>query len=259
MTIRILNEDCLVALPRLAAEGFRAHSVVTDPPYHLTSIVKRFGAANAAPAKHETDGAYARASRGFMGKQWDGGDIALRPETWRLVFDCMLPGAYLLAFGGTRTWHRQAVAIEDAGFEVRDTLAWMFGSGFPKSHNLHGEWEGWGTALKPAFEPIVVARKPLIGTVAANVLAHGTGAINIDACRIGTEGGTRKADTTAASLTKTVTAFGNGLNGGVVVALDKGRWPANVILSYPEDQYLLRPDATTEQKRELFRWLHENA
>ena len=219
MTIRILNEDCLVALPLLAAQGLQAHSAVTDPPYHLTSIVKRFGASTAAPAKHGTDGAYARASRGFMGKQWDGGDIALRPETWRLVFDCLRPGAYLLAFGGTRTWHRQAVAIEDAGFEIRDTIMWLYGSGFPKSHDAG---KGWGTALKPAVEPIVVARKPLIGTVAANVLAHGVGAMNIDACRI--EG-------VAQPFGNPTQADGYRLHKRAKdwAPNATGRWPANVI------------------------------
>src|SRR5690606_17682322 len=95
------------------------------------------------------------------------------------------PGGHLLAFGGSRTWHRLQSGIEDAGFEIRDSIAWLYGSGFPKSRNLDGDWEGWGTALKPAFEPIVMARKPLVGTVAANVLAYGTGALNIDATRIG--------------------------------------------------------------------------
>lgn len=211
-------------------------AVVTDAPYHLTSIVKRFGGENAAPAQHGTDGVYARASSGFMGKQWDGGDIAFRPETWRLVFDAMKPGAYLAALGGTRTYHRMACAIEDAGFEIRDTLCWLYGTGFPKSHDvskgidkaagvdsvvghrkvavdkwtdegrrrteagktepydvpIHApatpdaiRWQGWGTALKPAFEPIILARKPLSEkTVVANVLAHGTGALNIDATRV---------------------------------------------------------------------------
>jgi site-specific DNA-methyltransferase (adenine-specific) len=123
-----------------------------------------------------------------MGKQWDGGDVAFRPETWAAVSRVLKPGAYLLAFGGTRTYHRLAVAIEDAGFEIRDTVMWVYGSGFPKSHNLDGDREGWGTALKPAWEPIVVARKPLAGTVAENVAEHGTGAINIDGCRVGSFG-----------------------------------------------------------------------
>lgn len=117
MSVRVIEGDSLLVVPTLDADSF--HSCVTDPPYHLTSIVKRFGAANAAPAQHGTDGAYARASRGFMGKQWDGGDVAFRPETWAEVLRVLKPGAHLLAFGGTRTYHRLACAIEDAGFEIR--------------------------------------------------------------------------------------------------------------------------------------------
>jgi DNA modification methylase len=111
-------------------------SVVCDPPYHLTSIVKRFGAENAAPAQVGKTGAYARASKGFMGQTWDGGDVAFRPETWAEVLRVLKPGGHLVAFSGTRTYHRMAVAIEDAGFEVRDMIAWHYGAGFPKSHNI---------------------------------------------------------------------------------------------------------------------------
>lgn len=235
--IRLLRGDMLDLLPTLPAESF--HACVTDPPYHLTSIVKRFGGATAAPAKFGTDGAYAHASAGFMGKQWDGGDIAFRPETWAAVLRVLRPGAHLLCFGGSRTSHRMVCAIEDAGFEIRDTLCWLYGSGFPKSldvskaidraagvmrevvgskagmpgyrtgrtgeNEVYGDglangsakceittpatpeaaqWTGWGTALKPAYEPIILARKPLAGTVAANVLRHGCGGINVDACRV---------------------------------------------------------------------------
>jgi site-specific DNA-methyltransferase (adenine-specific) len=211
-------------------------SVVCDPPYHLTSIVKRFGSANSAPAKAGKTGAYARASKGFMGQSWDGGDVAFRSETWAEVLRVLKPGGHLIAFSGTRTYHRMAVAIEDAGFEVRDMIAWHYGSGFPKSHDISKaidkaagaerevlslgersatrprvegqsrekayrlnsdasitapatdaarEWDGWGTALKPATEPICLARKPLSEkSIAANVLKWGTGALNLDACRI---------------------------------------------------------------------------
>jgi DNA modification methylase len=217
--------DCLEVLPLLEADSI--DSCVTDPPYHLTSIVKRFGSTNAAPCQHGTDGAYARASKGFMGKQWDGGDIAFRPEIWAEVLRVLKPGAHLLAFSSTRTYHRMACAIEDAGFEIRDQIGWCYGSGFPKSHNVglaidkvngaehrgkafnmkgrgeraeeldangreflppyeaNNEWGGWGTALKPAWEPICLARKPLSeSSIAANVLQHGTGGINVDGCRI---------------------------------------------------------------------------
>lgn len=221
--------DCIAAMKSMPDNS--VDSVVTDPPYHLTSIVKRFGGKNAAPAQQGTDGAYARASRGFMGKEWDGGDIAFRPELWAEVLRVLKPGGHLLAFSGSRTYHRMACAIEDAGFEIRDQIMWLYGSGFPKSHDVSkgidraagvefkaspaegvgfmgpegpggynvtknrltrtGEstesakqWLGWGTSLKPAHEPICMARKPLDGTVAQNCQEWGTGALNIDECRI---------------------------------------------------------------------------
>jgi DNA modification methylase len=133
--IDIRHGDCLSLMA--AMEPNTIDAVVTDPPYHLTSIVKRFGGENAVSAKHGTDGAFARASRGFMGQTWDGGDIAFRPETWAEVYRVMKPGAHLVAFGGTRTFHRMMVAIEDAGFEQRDTLFYCYGTGFPKSHNIN--------------------------------------------------------------------------------------------------------------------------
>ena len=217
--------DLLREMPEASVDA-----CVTDPPYHLTSIVKRFGGKDAAPAKVGATGAYARASRGFMGQTWDGGDVAFDSATWAEVWRVLKPGAHLIAFGGTRTYHRIACAIEDAGFEVRDGFAWLYGSGFPKSHNLSGEWEGWGTALKPAWEPAILARKPLIGTVAANVLAHGTGALNIDASRVAGGGGAarenepsmsrRYADRGATNFAATP-----GPRGGSPA----GRWPANVI------------------------------
>ncbi len=132
----VIHGDMREALARLIAEGVKVQSVCCDPPYHLTSIVKRFGAENAAPAKVKQTGAYARASRGFMGQQWDGGDIAFQAETWRLCWELLPPGGHLLAFGGDRTFHRLVCAIEDAGFEIRGTLAFLYGSGFPKSHNV---------------------------------------------------------------------------------------------------------------------------
>jgi site-specific DNA-methyltransferase (adenine-specific) len=281
--------DCMDVLPCL--EENSVDSGVCDPPYHLTSIVKRFGADNAAPCKVGKTGAYARASSGFMGKQWDGGDIAFRPETWAAVYRVLKPGAHLIAFGGTRTYHRMACAIEDAGFEIRDQIQWLYGSGFPKSHdvskgidrsagaerevigpkrspdgkpminrrpnNFQGEhegwdrpwkhdrekvelqasetapatdaarqWQGWGTALKPACEPIVLARKPLSeSTVAANVLKWGTGALNIDGCRVGVDGGCAGAGAGAGAF-----IYGDGLNGTFAKPIPGlGRWPANVI------------------------------
>ena len=178
----LLNGDCIEEMQKLIDDGVQVDSVVTDPPYHLTSIVKRFGKEDSAPAQFGTDGAYARASKGFMGKEWDGGDIAFRPETWELALKLLKPGGHLLAFSASRNYHRMAVAIEDAGFEIRDQMMWLYGSGFPKSLNVG---DGWGSALKPAHEPIVMARKQLSEkSIRDNVLKHGTGAINIDGCRI---------------------------------------------------------------------------
>ena len=176
----IYNGDCLEVMDTM--NKCSLDSIVTDPPYHLTSIVKRFGKEDSAPAQFGTDGAFARASKGFMGKEWDGGDIAFQSDTWRKCYELLKPGGHLIAFSGSRTYHRMAVAIEDAGFEIRDQCIWLYGSGFPKSHNIG---DGWGTALKPAHEPMVLARKPLSEkSVADNVMKHGTGAINIDGCRI---------------------------------------------------------------------------
>jgi DNA modification methylase len=111
-------------------------SIVCDPPYHLQSIVARFGKENSAEAQYGNDGAFKRLSKGFMGKEWDGGDIAFQPSTWKKCYEVLKPGGYLLAFGGSRTFHRIAVAIEDAGFEIRDTIMYLYGSGFPKSMNI---------------------------------------------------------------------------------------------------------------------------
>jgi site-specific DNA-methyltransferase (adenine-specific) len=213
-----------------------------------------------------------------MGKTWDSSGIAYSVELWRECLRVLKPGGHLLAFGGTRTWHRLAVAIEDSGFEMRDSIAWLYGSGFPKSHNIskaidkvqggevkvgkafkvageYGDrdlrdpetqgasrdemrheadtddakaWDGWGTALKPAHEPIVVARKPLTGTVAQNVLEHGVGGLNIAASRIGNEERT---------ITITENGFGSNFmddgwvpSGKTYENTVNGRWPANIIL-----------------------------
>lgn len=249
--VRVEQGDCLEVMARLAADGIQVDSIVTDPPYHLTSIVKRFGGKNAAPAKVGKTGAYARASSGFMGQKWDGGDIAFRPETWRLAYDLLKPGGHLLAFSHTRTYHRMVCAIEDAGFEIRDQLGWLYSTGFPKSHNLHGELEGRGTALKPAQEPVVMARKPLLGTVAENVLAYGTGALNIDGCRIhgdDAQGGeyTIKRFATGASVNqdgrwKQDAAFTGQMR--------PGRWPANVIHDGSDEVLAAFPAAPGQQAR----------
>jgi site-specific DNA-methyltransferase (adenine-specific) len=233
--------DCLDVLARL--DECSVDSVVCDPPYHLTSIVKRFGAENAAPAKSGKSGAYKRASAGFMGKQWDGGDVAFRVETWTAVLRVLKPGGHCVAFSGTRTYHDMATAIAGAGFEIRDQLAWIYGSGFPKSHNIG---DGWGTALKPAWEPICLARKPLIGTVAANVLEHGTGAINIDGCRVGTDGGAR-TDGGDERTESQPGAIGAYKSSPLVPGL--GRWPANIIHDGSEEVVAAFPDAPGQQAR----------
>ena len=178
----LLNGDCIEEMQKLIDDGKQVDSVVTDPPYHLTSIVERYGKEGSAPAK-DRDGLYQRQAKGFMGKEWDGGDVAFRKETWELAYKLLKPGGHLLAFSASRNYHRMAVAIEDAGFEIRDQIMWIYGSGFPKSLNLG---DGWGTALKPAHEPIVMAKKRLEGTNKQNKDKYGTGGINIDGCRVET-------------------------------------------------------------------------
>lgn len=248
--ISILQGDCLEVLPTLAAGSYEA--CVTDPPYHFGSIVKRFAKSGGADRPLSKSGPHARTARGFMGKEWDGGTVALDPETWAAVLRVLTPGAHLAAFGGTKTFHRMACAIEDAGFELRDTLMWVYGSGFPKSHNQSGEWEGWGTALKPAWEPIVLARKPLDGTVAQNLAKHGTGAINVAACRVGDE-------VRHAAFTSLAPCSGNRL-GEVGTASARrgtqgelkeyvGRWPANLLHDGSADVIDAFPVAPGQQGR----------
>ena len=345
MTFEIYHGDSLDVMSLFLPDN-SVDAIVCDPPYGLS----------------------------FMGRKWDY-DVPT-VDMWRECLRVLKPGGHLLAFAGTRTQHRMAVRIEDAGFEIRDMIAWVYSTGFPKSldvskaidkrggnagltaqigaaikasRELRGmsvtecdrifcggttnwswfegrpagqraptpetfakiaatwtellplaeavaeverevigqktsgiankeegarhtvgasssvvvditapateaarQWTGWGTALKPALEPITVARKPLIGTVAANVLQYGTGAINIDGCRVGAE-----------STRRTSNAGTNGDGWGMgthtnVNGSDAGRWPANLILSYNEDEFELRPGVTAEQKKELLKFLYEN-
>jgi site-specific DNA-methyltransferase (adenine-specific) len=261
--VEVEQGDMRRVLAKMIEAGRTVHAVVTDPPYHLQSIVKRFGGASkdddtktSHDARTKSHG-YARLSRGFMGKQWDGGDVAFDPETWRLVFHVLPPGGHVLAFASTRNYHRMATAIEDAGFEIRDQVAWLYGSGFPKSHNVadgirkrHPDAdpstaEGWGTAIKPAFEPICVARKPVEGTVAANFLKYGTGALNTLACGIPSDGRPLiekrigEADTVGHQI------FGEGLSPGSRHAgtTSADRWPANVVHDGSREVSDLLPDA----------------
>ena len=273
----LLNGDCIEQMQKLKDEGKQIDSVVTDPPYHLTSIVERYGKEGSAPAK-DKDGLYQRQARGFMGKEWDGGDIAFRTDTWKLAYDLLKPGGYLLAFSASRNYHRMAVAIEDAGFEIRDQIMWIYGSGFPKSLNIgkaidkrlgnerevigkgrpmsslgvmhdddwqsdseynetkgNSEYEGWGTALKPAHEPIVMARKPLEGTNKQNIEKYGTGGINIDGCRIQGDdiGGERKITNRKSRDENNVwTDDNSGMKQEANHFADadpKGRYPANLM------------------------------
>jgi site-specific DNA-methyltransferase (adenine-specific) len=218
---RLFHADCRDVLRSLADNSI--HSVVCDPPYALVSIQKRFGKPGSAPAKD----VYGRGAAGFMGKQWDTGEVAFSDEFWAEVLRVLKPGGHVVAFGGTRTYHRMAVAIEDAGFEIRDQIGWAFGSGFPKSHNQHGDWEGWGSALKPAWEPICMARKPLDGTIAENLVEWGVGAINVDGCRVATEEDI-KATRNVSLGSSGAGVFGAANVPGVYEQKDGGRWPANI-------------------------------
>ncbi len=263
---RIAHGDCLEILETLEENSIDA--IVTDPPYEL----------------------------GFMGKKWDSTGIAFNIEVWQKCLKVLKPGGHMLAFGGSRTFHRIAVAIEDAGFELRDTIMWVYGSGFPKSldvskaidkllgkeaerkvvgqHNAPAksiysqgkkdllqevtittpatpeakQYEGFGTALKPAFEPIIVARKPLEGTVADNVLKWGTGGINIDDCRVETDdtysypngpGGCKSGNFHYQSRADTP-AQSNPL----------GRWPANFIHDGSDEVLELFPETTPSKQSE---------
>lgn len=259
--ITIYHGDCREVLRAFAADRFA--TVITDPPYHLAT--NRHG------------------KTGFMGKAWDGGEVAFLPETWAEVMRVCRPGAMLLAFGGTRTFHRLTCAIEDAGWEIRDCLSWLYGSGFPKSLDIskaidkaagaerevlsegkpvkrmipgadqdrtgswlkdNGRvfvpqetapatadaelWKGWGTALKPAWEPIIVAMKPTEGTFAENAIAHGVAGINIEASRIPANGDNLDGGRTFLAWRKKegrtdVPEFNKR-------ELPSGRWPANVLL-----------------------------
>lgn len=265
--VTVHHGDCIEVLRSLPSGS--VDSIVTDPPYGIrfmgqtwdgADIVRRTqqgldsskGAPDGARGPHGgyrsasvEAGRYSRSLRdAWAFQQWCG--------EWACeALRVLKPGGFMLAFGGARTWHRLACAVEDAGFEVRDSIAWIYGSGFPKSVNVartvdarlaHGEsassaaWEGWGTALKPSFEPCVVARRPLDGTVADNVLAHGVGGINIDACRIHSAGSEGRDYTvrrlkSGAELNRTGGNWRPEEGGEAYVGRTKdGRWPSNVVL-----------------------------
>lgn len=283
--------DCMEIMRQLPDSS--VDSVVTDPPYGIRFMGKAWDGADIEAraerrrsfASHAPD---AGPNGGHKSLAAEAGKYELTPaamrafqqfsEEWaREAFRVLKPGGFVLSFASARTYHRMASGIEDAGFEVRDQIMWLFGSGFPKSRNLAkmdfagteaaAEWEGWGTALKPAHEPICMARKPMVGTVAANVLAHGTGAINIDACRVETEdtlragagripcrhdenvprgrSGEESAERRYAEEGGTNFAMKPGPRGGDPA----GRWPANVIHDGSDDVLAAFPDAPGQAAR----------
>lgn len=261
----IHNGNSLEVLKTL--EDKSIDSIVCDPPYEL----------------------------GFMNKKWDSTGIAYNVELWKECFRVLKPGGHVLAFSGSRTYHRMAVAIEDAGFDIRDQIMWVFSTGFPKNHDVSKnidkmagaereviesifrgnnagkkngimgqtlpridkitvpatekakQWEGWGTALKPAHEPICLARKPFDRTVAENVLLHGTGAINIDGCRIELSEnddsrlggkGEWKTDKAAKNV------YSGGYAGDNISSSPLGRFPANIIHDGSEEVVSLFPNTS---------------
>lgn len=251
MTVRILNGDCIELMATLDESSVDA--IVTDPPYGIgfmgkawdhadivARVERRAGQAQPltkdgnersmprrAPA--EEAGAYdltPRAMRAFQDFSRAWGEQALR---------VLKPGGHLLSFASTRTYHRMVAGLEDAGFEIRDQIGWLFGSGFPKSRN--GEWGG--TALKPAWEPIVLARKPLAGTVAQNWAKHGVGGLNIDACRVDGPGGMRWQSPRGGIWKTDADA--------VLVPNEVGRWPANVIHDGSDEVLAAFPNAPGQQ------------
>jgi hypothetical protein len=212
-------------------DGAPFHALLCDSPYHLTSIVKRFGKDNSAPAQFGKDGVYSRSSRGFMGKQWDGGDVAFHPETWAAFGNVLHPGAFGMAFASSRGWHRLAVAIEDAGFIIHPSIfGWAYGSGFPKATRVNHGAEGFDghryglQALKPALEPIIVFQKPYQGRPTDNITQTGAGVLNIEGGRIGTD------EIPSNQWTDNAHPFGGGAGNEYETVTNKGRWPANFIL-----------------------------
>ena len=252
----LLNDDCLVAMQKLIDDGVQVDSVVTDPPYHLQSIVDRFK--NTSPeddtytsekVRNRSDGFSRLVATGFMGQEWDGGDIAFRKETWELAMKLLKPGGHLLAFSASRNYHRMAVAIEDAGFEIRDQIMWLYGSGFPKSLNLG---DGWGTALKPAHEPIVMARKFIEGTNKNNREKYGTGGINIDGCRVSLDGETPPSGS-AKRVYKSNQYTEEKIYGDNKTTPETGRFPANVMHDGLEEdwvRYFYSPKVSKSERGE---------
>jgi len=213
-------------------EGDLFHALLCDAPYHLQSIVKRFGDPKSKPSGDVQDGRYHRLARGFMGKQWDGGDVAFIPETWHAFMNVLYPGAFGMAFASSRGWHRMAVAIEDAGFIIHPSIfGWCYGSGFPKATRVNHGAEGFDghryglQALKPALEPIIVFQKPYKGKPHENITRTGAGVLNIEAGRIPANG------ESGINTRATSRSDGSGWGMQELKTDDRdGRWPANFIL-----------------------------
>ena len=251
---KIYNGDMLDMLQVIEPESIDA--IVCDPPYEL----------------------------GFMNKSWDSTGIAFKKETWQNCFEVLKPGGYLLAFGGSRTYHKIACAIEDAGFEIRDCVMYLYGCGFSKSYNIglaidkkngvesevvgvgksgcnsrayqsektttagnydikkaQNEWQGWGTCLKPAYEPIIVARKPFKGSVVDNIIKYRVGGLNIDECRVVETGGIKKVNIIKNSGSK-ICRF--GCDGDKIETVEC-RFPANVITDGSEEVAKGMPNTTS--------------
>lgn len=289
--------DCREVMAQMEPEQF--HAVVTDPPYNLIQ-----GGLHLRTMRRNGDGTDRTQqdnykAGGFMGQRWDGTGVPFQPEMWEKVLHLTKLGAHLLSFGGTRMWHRMACAIEDAGWEIRDTIMWVYSQGFPKSvdvskaidkmlgaerekmrtpmspegnvwmdaiganrpwkekgkevgyHEHDGnvpvtdtarQWNGWGTSLKPSYEPVILARKPFSGTVARCVMDNGTGALNVDRCRVGTDGGSRSIAGSEPSYLNNV--YGRGMGGNpkdeTYIA---GRWPANLIHDGSDEVIELFPES----------------
>lgn len=237
MKTRILHGDCLDHMKALADAGELFDGCATDPPYHLQSIVARSAKTGRTESTRTQSGPHQRTARGFMGKVWDGGDIAFQPETWRLLFDILKSGAYVVAFSSSRTFGRMSVAIEDAGFITHPMIGWLFATGFPKAHRLDlpdtDHLRYGAQTLKPALEPIYVGQKPMEGTGTENWLAYGVGALNIDAGRIEWPGGKAPEIGTPGwgGPGKMLSAAPN-ISGDTVsrtAPSNLGRWPANLV------------------------------
>lgn len=232
----LIEDDVLHWLMRhqwLAQQGEeKFHAALFDPPYFLGSIANRFGGATSAPAQHGSDGAFRRLSKGFMNQQWDGFQDVYHYQAWvtewaSRMLDFMLPNAVLVCFGGTRTYHRLVAGLEDAGWIIFDTMMWVFGQGLPKAHDV----DGYKTALKPAYEPIVLARAPRRNTFAHHFHLEGTGLLDINSARIEIKSGDMKAHASpnrSIGVLDSRMIYGSGKRKAIVY--DTDRYPTHLIL-----------------------------